>query len=91
MCNNKSVSQATLITLIKSHLDPHYAAKAITKDQYKEIVGKCVTKVLGAASNNTGEVAKSKLKPLVDGYVAVYKHRLKKMTKTKDCVVADAS
>ena len=60
-------------------MDPHYHLKAVTKDQYKEIVGKCVTKVLGPDPNATaGEVAKAKLKPLVDGYVAVYRHRAKK-------------
>ena len=71
------------MTLIKSFLDPHYLKKDITKDHYKEIVAKCVTKVFGPENAPTAEVDKSKVKLLVEGYVTVYKHRAKRTVVNK--------
>lgn len=68
-----------MVALIKSHLDPYYKVKEVSKDTYKVIVAKCVAKVMGSDTAATAEVAKSKIGPLVKGYVAVYQHRAKKM------------
>lgn len=34
-----------MVTEVKKWLDPHYRDKSITKEEYKEIVAKCVSKV----------------------------------------------
>lgn len=41
----KASLELKVVTEVKKWLDPHYRDKNITKDEYKEIVAKCVNKV----------------------------------------------
>ena len=47
----------------------------MTKEDYKEIVGKCVSKVLG--NETLVKVKKERVKALVEGYVGFYRHKKK--------------
>ncbi|KAK3872931.1 hypothetical protein Pcinc_022016 [Petrolisthes cinctipes] len=69
----KATLEAKVVSEVKHWLDPHYKEKSITKSEYKEIVAKCVTKVVSA---ECGDIIESeKMRCLVDGYIKVYKHR----------------
>ena len=65
--------QVELVNLVKKYLDPNYKAGKITKDNYKDIVGKCVQKVLGTEVEAI--VRKDRVKVLVQNYVSFYKHK----------------
>ena len=41
----KASLEQKVVTEVKRWLDPHYRDKNITKEEYKEIVAKCVSKV----------------------------------------------
>jgi len=62
--------QDRVVEEVKMCLKPAYIDKRINKDDYKEIMKKCVHKV---CSNKHGEINPTKIRRLVDGY-------LKKMT-----------
>lgn len=69
----KASLELKVVTEVKRWLDPHYRDKNITKDEYKEIVAKCVNKVVSA---ECGDVIESeKMRTLVEGYVKLYRHR----------------
>lgn len=69
----KASLELKVVTEVKKWLDPHYRDKSITKEEYKEIVAKCVSKVVSA---ECGDVIESeKMHGLVEAYVKLYRHR----------------
>ncbi|KAK8381998.1 hypothetical protein O3P69_015177 [Scylla paramamosain] len=73
----KASLELKVVTEVKKWLDPHYRDKSITKEEYKEIVAKCVSKVVSA---ECGDVIESeKMHSLVEGYVKLYRHRRAKL------------
>lgn len=73
----KASLELKVVTEVKKWLDPYYRDKSITKEEYKEIVAKCVSKVVSA---ECGDVIESeKMHSLVAGYVKLYRHRRAKL------------
>ncbi|XP_045137261.1 NK-tumor recognition protein-like [Portunus trituberculatus] len=73
----KASLELKVVAEVKKWLDPHYRDKSITKEEYKEIVAKCVSKVVSA---ECGDVIESeKMHSLVEGYVKLYRHRRAKL------------
>lgn len=73
----KSSLEVKVVEEVKKWLDPYYRDKSVTKDEYKQIVAKCVKKVVTA---ECGDIIESeKMRGLVDGYVVLYKHRRTKL------------
>ncbi|KAK7076117.1 hypothetical protein SK128_012039, partial [Halocaridina rubra] len=69
----KAALEIKVVQEVKKYLDPYYRNKSISKDEYKQIVAKCVKKVVSA---ECGDVIESeKMQTLVLGYIKVYKHR----------------
>lgn len=50
----KASLELKVVAEVKRWLDPHYRDKNITKDEYKEIVAKCVNKVSSLYLNVQG-------------------------------------
>ncbi|XP_068202193.1 dentin sialophosphoprotein-like [Palaemon carinicauda] len=73
----KAVLEARVVEEVKKSLDPFYRSKAITKDEYKQIVAKCVKKVVKAECGD--DIEPEKMRSLVLGYIKVYKHRQMKL------------
>ncbi|XP_042888274.1 E3 ubiquitin-protein ligase RBBP6-like isoform X2 [Penaeus japonicus] len=73
----KAALEVKVVKEVKKFLDPYYRDKSVTKDEYKEIVAKCVTKVVSAECGDIIEAVK--MRGLVEGYVKFYKHRRSKM------------
>merc|ERR1712039_809536 len=61
--------QERIVEEIKTVLKPHYNRKRINKDDYKEILRKCVPKV---CHSKKGDINPTKIQKLVKGYVRKY-------------------
>ncbi|XP_042242996.1 uncharacterized protein LOC121880040 isoform X2 [Homarus americanus] len=73
----KASLEAKVVEEVKKWLDPYYRDKSVTKEEYKQIVAKCVKKVV---SKECGDIVESeKMRTLVEGYVVLYKHRRSKL------------
>merc|ERR1719266_3194977 len=68
--------QERIVEEIKTVLKPFYNRKRITKEDYKEILRKCVPKV---CHSKKGDINPTKIQKLVKGYVRKYHHSRKKM------------
>jgi len=66
--------QERIVEEIKLLLKPHYNRKRINKEDYKEILRKCVPKV---CHSKKGDINPTKIQKLVKGYVRKYKHARK--------------
>lgn len=67
--------QERIVEEIKTVLKPHYNRKRINKDDYKEILRKCVPKV---CHSKKGDINPTKIQKLVKGYVRKYHHSRKR-------------
>ncbi|XP_037087036.1 splicing factor, arginine/serine-rich 19-like [Pollicipes pollicipes] len=72
--------QERVVEEVKMVLKPYYHKRSITKDQYKEILGKSVTKICHSKS---GEINAQKIQSLVIGYVTKFKYSNKKASLTR--------
>lgn len=68
--------QERIVEEIKTVLKPHYNRKRITKEDYKDILRKCVPKV---CHSKKGDINPTKIQKLVKGYVRKYHHSRKRM------------
>merc|ERR1712029_1304200 len=68
--------QERIVEEIKTVLNPHYNRKRITKEDYKDILRKCVPKV---CHSKKGDINPTKIQKLVKGYVRKYHHSRKRM------------
>lgn len=76
----KIALEVKVVEEVKKWLDPYYRDKSVNKEEYKQIVAKCVKKVVTA---ECGDIIESeKMRGLVDGYVVLYKHRRTKLQLT---------
>lgn len=73
--------QERVIEEVKLSLKPFYNKKTIDKDDYKEIMRKCVQKV---CHNKSGEINPIKIRDLVQGYIKKVKYYRKKQTGAAD-------
>lgn len=73
----KALLEARVVEEVKKSLDPFYRSKSITKDEYKQIVAKCVKKVVKAECGDV--IEPEKMHTLVLGYIKVFKHRQMKL------------
>lgn len=69
----KVLLESKVVQEVKKSLDPYYRNKSITKDEYKQIVAKCVKKVVKAECGDV--IEPEKMQTLVLGYIKYYKHR----------------
>merc|ERR1739846_64956 len=67
--------QERIVEEIKLLLKPHYNRKRINKEDYKEILRKCVPKV---CHSKKGDINPTKIQKLVKGYVRKYHHGRKR-------------
>ncbi|KAK7081264.1 Splicing factor, arginine serine-rich [Halocaridina rubra] len=67
--------QERVVEEVKLSLKPFYNKKTISKDDYKEIMRKCVQKV---CHNKSGEINPTKIRGLVQGYIRKVKYYKKK-------------
>jgi hypothetical protein len=67
--------QERIVEEIKTVLKPYYNRKRINKEDYKDILRKCVPKV---CHNKNGEINPTKIQKLVKGYIRKYHHNKKK-------------
>merc|ERR1712110_739334 len=67
--------QERIVEEIKNVLKPYYNRKRINKEDYKNILRKCVPKV---CHSKKGDINPTKIQKLVKGYVRKYKHAKKK-------------
>merc|ERR1712061_986545 len=67
--------QERIVEEIKMVLKPFYNKKKINKDDYKEILRKCVPKV---CHSKKGDINPTKIQKLVKGYVRKYHHSRKR-------------
>lgn len=78
----KAALEVKVVKEVKKFLDPYYRDKSVTKVEYKEIVAKCVNKVVSAECGDIIEAVK--MRGLVEGYVKFYKHRRSKMQQASE-------
>jgi len=71
--------QERIVEEIKTVLKPHYNRKRINKEDYKEILRKCVPKV---CHSKKGDINPTKIQKLVKGYVRKYHHSRKRTNMT---------
>lgn len=76
--------QERVVEEVKLSLKPFYNKKTIGKDDYKDIMRKCVQKV---CHNRSGEINPTKIRGLVQGYIKKVKYYRKKMTGPADIQV----
>merc|ERR1711997_964775 len=69
--------QERIVEEIKLVLKPYYNRKKINKDDYKDILRKCVPKV---CHNKNGDINPMKIQKLVKGYVKKYCYARKRQT-----------
>ncbi|XP_041980354.1 PHD and RING finger domain-containing protein 1 [Aricia agestis] len=67
--------QERVVEEVKLVLKPHYNRRRVSKDDYKEILRRCVPKI---CHNKTGEINPTKIQALVEAYVKKFrkKHKL---------------
>lgn len=68
--------QERIVEEIKTVLKPYYNRKKINKEDYKDILRKCVPKV---CHSKNGDINPTKIQKLVKGYVRKYHHSRKKI------------
>lgn len=67
--------QERVVEEVKLSLKPFYNKKTIGKEDYKDIMRKCVQKV---CHNRSGEINPTKIRGLVQGYIKKVKYYRKK-------------
>ncbi|XP_076042693.1 uncharacterized protein LOC143026341 isoform X3 [Oratosquilla oratoria] len=68
----KAVLEGKVVEEVKKWLDPYYRDKTINRVEYKEIVAKCVNKVVSAECGDVIEPIK--MRALVQGYIKVHRY-----------------
>ena len=74
---NKAQKQERIAEEIKTVLKPHYTSKRIGKEDYKNILRKCVPKLSRSVDKDDETINFTKIQKLVEGYVRKYQHARK--------------
>ena len=74
---NKAQKQERIAEEIRTVLKPHYISKRIGKEDYKNILRKCVPKLSRSVDKDDETINFTKIQKLVEGYVRKYQHARK--------------